>query len=85
VVLDHAFVPARDEDEMLDAGLACFVNHMLDQRPVDDRKHLLGHGLGRRQKAGSETGHGKYGFANTGHVRIFNISREFRRRKHGSG
>ena len=37
MVLDDALVAAGDEDEMLDAGLARLVDHVLDQRPVDHR------------------------------------------------
>ena len=64
MVLDHAFVSPGHEDEMLDAGLARLVDDMLDQRPVDDRQHLLRHGLGGGQEAGAETGDREYGFAN---------------------
>ena len=59
MILDHRLVAAGDEDEMLDAGLARLVHHVLDQRPVDHRQHLLGHGLGGGQEAGAEPGHGK--------------------------
>jgi hypothetical protein len=45
MVLDDGLVAAGDEDEMFDAGLARFVDHMLDQRLVDHRQHLLRHGL----------------------------------------
>jgi hypothetical protein len=31
---------------MLDAGFARLVDHVLDQRAVDNRQHLLRHGLG---------------------------------------
>ena len=64
MVLDDALVAAGDEDEMLDAGRARLVDHMLDHRPVDDRQHLLGHGLGGGQKAGAEARYRKYGLAN---------------------
>ena len=37
MVLDHALVAAGDEDEMLDAGFLGLVDHILDQRLVDDR------------------------------------------------
>ncbi len=67
MVLDHALVAAGDEDEMLDAGLARLVHHVLDQRPVDDRQHFLRHGLGGGQEAGSKAGDGKYGFADAVH------------------
>src|SRR5262249_25958868 len=53
MVLDDALVAPGDEDEMLDAGLARLVDHVLDQRPVDHRQHLLRHRLGRRQEPGS--------------------------------
>ena len=70
MVLDDALVAAGDEDEMLDAGLARLIDRVLDQRPVDDRQHLLGHGLGGRQEAGAETGDGKDGSADAlGQVR----------------
>ncbi len=68
MVLDHALVAAGDEDEMLDAGLARLVDHVLDQRPVDHRQHFLGHRLGGGQEAGAEAGHGENGFANRFHV-----------------
>ena len=54
-----------DEDEMLDAGLAGFVDDVLDQRPVDHRQHLLGHGFGGGQEPGTKPGHGKHSFANS--------------------
>ena len=67
MVLDDALVAPGDEDEMLDAGLARLVDHVLDQRPVDDRQHLLGHGLGGGQEPGAEAGDGEHGFANWFH------------------
>ena len=60
-------VAAGDEDEMLDAGRARLVDHMLDHGPVDDRQHLLRHRLGGGQKAGAETGDGEDGFADALH------------------
>ena len=68
VVLDHTLVAAGDEDEMLDAGLARLVDHVLDQRPVDHRQHLLRHGLGRGQEPGAQSGHGENGFADRSHA-----------------
>jgi hypothetical protein len=68
MVLDHRLVPAGDEDEMLDAGLARFVHDVLDQRPVHHGEHFLRHGLGRRQEAGSQACDREYGFADAGHA-----------------
>jgi hypothetical protein len=53
---------------MLDAGLARLIDHMLNQRAVDNRKHLLGHRLGGREEPRAETGDGKNRFANGLHV-----------------
>ncbi len=64
MVLDDALVAARDEDEMLDAGLTGLVDHMLDQRTVDHRQHLLRHGFGGGQKTRTEAGDRQDGFAN---------------------
>ncbi len=46
MILDDTLVASGDKDEMLDAGLPCLVDDVLDHRPVDDGQHLLGHGLG---------------------------------------
>ena len=67
MVLDDRFAAARDEDEMLDSGLPRLVHHVLDQRPVDHRQHLLRHGLGRWQEPGSKAGDRENGFADAGH------------------
>ena len=64
VVLDDALVATGDEDEVLDPGFARLVDRVLDQRPVDDRQHFLGHGLGGRQEAGAETRNRKHGSPN---------------------
>src|SRR4029079_16585000 len=75
VSIAHALVPARNEDEVLDAGLARLIHHVLDQRSVDHRKHFLGHGLGCRKKAGSKAGNRKYGLTDAGHARISAVMR----------
>ncbi len=63
MVLDHALVAAGDEHEVLDAGFARLVDHVLDQRLVDDGQHFLRHRLGGGQDAGAEAGDGEDGFA----------------------
>jgi hypothetical protein len=62
MILDHALVAPGDEDEMLDAGLLGLVDHVLDQRLVDDGQHFLRHRLGGGQDAGAETGDREDGF-----------------------
>ena len=69
MILDNSFVPPGDEYEMLDPRLARLVDDVLDQRPVDDRQHLLRHGLCCRQEPGTKPGHGKDCFANDFHGR----------------
>src|SRR5690606_30193465 len=53
-----------DEHQGVATGLDGLVHGVLDQRPVDDRQHLLGYGLGRREKTGAQSGDGEYGLAN---------------------
>src|SRR4029453_9794842 len=68
MILDDALVAARDEDEMLDAGIPRLVDDMLNHRTVDDRQHLLGYRLGRGQEAGAKPCHGEHGLADaSGH------------------
>ena len=68
MVLDHRLVAAGHEDEVLDAGFARLVDHVLDQRPVDHRQHLLRHRLGGGEEAGAEAGDREDGFANRFHA-----------------
>src|SRR5262249_33900279 len=63
MILDHALVASGHENEVLDACLARFVDHMLDERPIDHREHFLRHGLGGRQEPGAEAGDRENGFA----------------------
>jgi hypothetical protein len=67
VILDHRLVAAGDEDEMLDAGGAGLVHHVLHHGAVDDAEHLLGNGFGGREEPGSEAGDGKDCFADALH------------------
>ena len=62
MILDHALVASGDEDEMLDARFLGLVDHVLDQRLVDDGQHFLRHRLGGGQDAGAETGDREDGF-----------------------
>ena len=56
MILNDAFVPPCNEDEMLATGFAGLVNRKLDDGTVDNRQHFFGHRLGGRQKPGAEAG-----------------------------
>ncbi len=58
MIFDGALVAARDENEMLDAGFARFLDAVLHDRAVDNRQHFLRYGLGGGQYAGAEAGNG---------------------------
>ena len=47
MVLQTVLAPARDDQDVVDAGPYRLLDHVLDRRPVDDRQHLLGLRLGR--------------------------------------
>jgi hypothetical protein len=68
MVLDHALVAAGHKDEVLDAGLARLVDHVLDQRAIDDGQHLFRHGLGGRQEPGAQAGNRENSFADRFHA-----------------
>src|SRR5262245_3742120 len=48
-----------DKDDVLDAGLHCFLDEVLDDGAIHQWDQLLGQHLGGRQEAGAETGDGK--------------------------
>ena len=78
MVRDDALVAAGDEDEMLDPRLARLVDHILQRRTVDDRQHLLRHGLGGGEEARAEAGDGKDGLAERiYHARDLSIASSF--------
>src|SRR3546814_5255581 len=58
MILDQALAAAGHEDELFDARLAGLVDGILDERPVDDRQHLLWHGFGRRKEPGPKAANG---------------------------
>src|SRR5215813_4343518 len=75
MILDDALVAPGHEDEVLDAGLARLIHHVLDYRPVDDRQHFLRHRLGCRQEPGAEASDGEDGLANRFHAIAAIVSR----------
>ncbi len=67
VVLDNALVASRHENKVLNAGFARFVDHVLDERPVDDCQHFLRHGFSSRKEARAEARDRENGFADARH------------------
>ena len=67
MVLDDGLAPAGDEDELLDARRRRLLHGVLDERPVDDRQHLLRQHLGGRQHPGAEAGHREHHLAQLTH------------------
>ena len=55
VVLDRPLLAGGDDDHLLDAGRHGLLDRVLDDRLVDEREHLLGLGLRRRQETGAPT------------------------------
>jgi hypothetical protein len=63
MILDRALAAPGDEDHLLDPRLQRLIDRILDQRPVDDRQHLLGHRLGGGQETRAKAPDGEYGLA----------------------
>jgi hypothetical protein len=67
IVLQGALAAPGDQHEVLDPRRARLGHHVVDQRPVDHRQHLLGRGLGGGQHAGAQACHRQHGFADAFH------------------
>ena len=65
VVLDSLLRVTGDEHEMVDSGRHRLLHRVLDERLVDDREHLLGERLGRRQEPGAQPRHGEDGLSDS--------------------
>jgi len=63
VILDRLLAPSRDDQDVGEPGADRLLDDELDRRRVDQRQHLLGHGLGGRQEPGAEAGGGDDGLA----------------------
>src|SRR5690606_32736085 len=76
MVLDNAFVSPGDEDKMLDTCFTGFIDGILDERSVHDRKHFLGHRFRCRKEPGSQTSDRKNGSTDSlGHkVSLYSVS-----------
>ena len=64
MVFDRAFPAASDNNDVLDSGMKGFLDSVLDQWLIDQRKHFFGLGLGGWKKAGTEPSGREDGFAN---------------------
>jgi len=74
VVLDGRLAAAGDDQNIIDAAGDGLFNDKLQHRRIDDRQHLLGHRLGRRQEARAHSGGGDEGFGyGSGHGASFTI------------
>ena len=65
VLFDRRLVAPGHEHKMLDPGGTRLVDHVLNDRSIDDGKHFLRDGFGRRQEARAEPRHGEHGLADT--------------------
>ena len=63
VVLDRAFAPPGDDDNVFDSGGDRFFYRILNQRFIDERQHFFGRGFRRGEEASTEACSGNYGFA----------------------
>ena len=55
MILQCALGTARDHENVIEASGNGFLHHVLDGRAVNDRKHLLGAGLGGRQEPSAQS------------------------------
>src|SRR5579864_8706641 len=58
VIFDSVLAAPRHEDDQRDAGGHNFLDRILHQRLVDERKHFLRWGFGRGQESCAESGYG---------------------------
>src|SRR5215831_14043241 len=64
MIVDRTLSPARDKEELVDAGRLGFLDRVMDERLIHHWQHFLRHRLGCRKKARSQPGDGKDGLAN---------------------
>ena len=78
MLLEQFLVPTGDKDKFLDAGIARFLNRMLDERAVAEGQHFLRQRLGRGQKPCPQSRDGEDGLADgfwLGHGAEFGMDR----------
>ena len=78
VILDRALAATGDEDEVGDAGGHRLLHRVLDERPVDDRQHLLGRRLGGGKEARAEARDGEYSLGDFLHCAQSGVRARFR-------
>src|SRR5262245_19939308 len=64
VILNRALIAARNEYEVLNAGLARLIHDVLKDRPIDHGQKFFRHNLGRRQEPGPKAGDREHSLAN---------------------
>ena len=56
VIEDVVFPLRRDDDQLVEGGVACFLNSVLKDRFIDERQHLLRNDFRRRKEPRAEAG-----------------------------
>ncbi|OPZ15500.1 MAG: hypothetical protein BWZ10_01743 [candidate division BRC1 bacterium ADurb.BinA364] len=80
VILDRALAPARDDQNVIQAGVHGFLDDVLHDRRIDDRQHFFWLRLGGGQKTGAHAGGGNDRFAKGGAgARCHNDGNAFRK------
>src|SRR3546814_14931760 len=64
MIFDDALSAAGDKDHLLNASLQGFIDGILNERPIHDRQHFLGHDLRRGQESCAKSSDRKDGFSN---------------------
>ena len=64
MVLDRAFAPPGDDDNVFDSGGDRFFHGILNQWFVDERQHFFGRCFRRGKEASAKACGGDHGFAN---------------------
>ena len=80
MILDGPLAPAGHDDDAIEPGGDRLLDDVLDHGLVDERQHLLGLGLRRRQEAGAEARGGEHGGTDAHATDSFRRSRRTGRR-----
>ncbi|MNQ52698.1 hypothetical protein D3C85_667240 [compost metagenome] len=68
MIFQCTLAPTGNDRHMLEAGVPCLFNAILNQGFVDDRQHFLGHGFCRRQETRAVASGREQTFTNHGYI-----------------